>query len=194
MVLALNSAWLPVEIIDWKDAFRLLCKIDKHGKHHAKVLETLSDTYIQHTLDSWMDTHLHESYTSVSTSMLEIEIPEIIILQKYNKVPKRVITFNKENLLIRDGFECAYCGCELTVDTTTIDHVIPRKLNGHTGWDNCVSSCKQCNQVKGHEYPVGKFKPVKKLTEPYGGMPLYNIKLEIYKHDIPESWNKFIFS
>lgn len=43
---------------------------------------------------------------------------------------------------------CAYCGIELTRNTLTRDHVIPRCAGG-PGGDNLVPSCGPCNRAKG---------------------------------------------
>ena len=50
-------------------------------------------------------------------------------------------------IMIRDGFRCAYCGAERV--KLTIDHIIPRSRGGRTDFDNCVSCCRDCNAKKG---------------------------------------------
>ena len=49
-------------------------------------------------------------------------------------------------ILMRDGYECAYCG--ETADT--VDHVVSRHHGGDM-WDaeNLVAACKRCNSMKG---------------------------------------------
>lgn len=47
---------------------------------------------------------------------------------------------------------CFYCGRSLTVETVTIDHVIPRaKSRGHAY--NCVPACQKCNGKKADRDP-----------------------------------------
>jgi len=55
-------------------------------------------------------------------------------------------------ILMRDGYECAYCG--ETADS--VDHVISRHHGGDM-WspDNLVAACKRCNSMKG-DRPVKK--------------------------------------
>jgi len=178
---------MPVEIVDYKDTFRLM------AKGHARALETAGETYILHTLDAWIDIHSKEMYDNIKTVRMSIPVPEIIILEHYNKMPNRFIKFSKENLLIRDGYECAYCGCELSLETSTIDHVVPRKNGGGTKWSNCISSCKRCNHTKGHSDPIGRFKPRYEPREPNHGSPLYNLKKKIRNLETPTSWNMFLF-
>ena len=54
----------------------------------------------------------------------------------------------KQRILRRDGFICQYCGQE----ANTVDHVIPRRLNGNDSDDNLVASCKRCNYAKGGRF------------------------------------------
>ena len=61
------------------------------------------------------------------------------------------VPFSKKNVLIRDGFKCAYCGAKR--EKLTIDHIIPKSRGGKTNFDNCVSSCKPCNNRKGGKTP-----------------------------------------
>lgn len=194
LVLALNKSWLPVDIISYKDAFRLMCK------GHALALDTNmeSDTgaYMTHDMASWMDLHMSEHYEQINTVSMEILVPEIIILTEYEKIPKRYIRFSKLNLLIRDNFKCAYCLTDLNLDNATIDHVIPQALGGETSFSNCVIACRSCNHEKACELPVGKFKPKVKPKEPHHSNPIYHMKNKIKASsydEIPDSWKRALF-
>lgn len=186
-VLALNKAWLPVEIISAKDCFRLLAKA------HAKALETQDETYMMYSLDAWIDLKASEEYNTMNTVSLAIPVPEIIILSEYSEIPQRFIKFSKGNLLVRDDFRCAYCGCSLDLDTSTIDHVYPISKGGKTSWDNCTSSCRKCNHTKGSELPVGKYKPSVKPKEPSTSSPIYQMTQKAKEIEMPKSWKKFLF-
>jgi len=61
----------------------------------------------------------------------------------------------KQRILRRDGFICQYCGQE----ANTVDHVIPRRLNGNDSDDNLVSSCRRCNLSKGGRFFVAQRTP-----------------------------------
>jgi 5-methylcytosine-specific restriction endonuclease McrA len=61
----------------------------------------------------------------------------------------------RERILRRDGYICQYCGQE----ADTVDHVIPRRLNGLDTDDNLVSSCRKCNLSKGGRFFVSKRTP-----------------------------------
>lgn len=186
-VLALNSTWFPVDVISVKDAFRLV------SKEHAKILETINETYMLHTLDSWLDIHMHELYSKINTVSLEIPVPEIVVLSHYDDIPIRIMTFSKQNLLIRDKFKCMYCQTTLTEDSMTVDHVVPQAKGGKTNWENCVCACSKCNHEKADNPPIGRFKPKVKPREPAATLPMHKINKTHKDHEIPESWKKFLF-
>jgi len=69
---------------------------------------------------------------------IAIKIPAVMRLIKLirtlyvSRVP-----FSKKNVLIRDGFKCAYCGSHY--GKLTIDHIKPKSKGGKTTFENCVS-------------------------------------------------------
>lgn len=53
-------------------------------------------------------------------------------------------------LYIRDGFSCSYCHSNINDGIKlTLDHIIPRIEGGSNHETNLVTTCKQCNEVKG---------------------------------------------
>jgi 5-methylcytosine-specific restriction endonuclease McrA len=62
---------------------------------------------------------------------------------------KARVPFSKKNVMVRDGFKCAYCGTDKT--RLTIDHILPKAKGGKSSFENCVASCKPCNTRKGHK-------------------------------------------
>lgn len=53
-------------------------------------------------------------------------------------------------VLIRDNYQCVYCGRE----ATEADHVYPKALGGKDSIDNLVAACKECNGGKGAKTSV----------------------------------------
>ena len=47
------------------------------------------------------------------------------------------------------GWKCAYCDQQLTEDTATIDHVVPKHKGGQNVKNNMVCCCCRCNRNKG---------------------------------------------
>lgn len=44
---------------------------------------------------------------------------------------------------------CSYCKKCLTLESSTLDHVIARRLGGSNRQDNLVLCCSECNAIKG---------------------------------------------
>jgi 5-methylcytosine-specific restriction endonuclease McrA len=59
-----------------------------------------------------------------------------------------------DNILIRDGGMCCYCGIFLKRSEATRDHVIPKALGGKMTMDNVVICCHLCNMIKMHRTPL----------------------------------------
>jgi len=123
----LNADYSFLNVVNWK---RAMCLITK-GK--VQVLR-------------------HSERLIRTAEGLAVRVPIVMKLVKLirtlyiNRVP-----FSKKNILIRDGFKCAYCGSKK--GKLTIDHIIPKSRGGKTDFENCVSSCKSCNNKKGNKIP-----------------------------------------
>ena len=52
----------------------------------------------------------------------------------------------KEALFERDGYKCFYTNKEMTIDTATIEHLIPLSKGGKNNMDNLVLCTKESNQ------------------------------------------------
>ena len=48
----------------------------------------------------------------------------------------------------RHGKWCRYCYDEMTRETATLDHIVPRAAGGGDGWRNLIWCCLRCNQLK----------------------------------------------
>lgn len=67
-------------------------------------------------------------------------------------------------LFKRDRYMCAYCGGVFQHKDLSRDHVLARSRGGADTFDNCVTSCKSCNQLKANKL-VEQFRPL--LYVPY---------------------------
>ncbi len=52
----------------------------------------------------------------------------------------------RTRVLARDGHRCVYCG---SPDKLTMDHVLPMVRGGGFCFDNLVTACKSCNNLRG---------------------------------------------
>ena len=76
---------------------------------------------------------------------LVMRVPAVMRLIKLIRtIYKARVPFSKKNVMVRDGFKCAYCGASDV--RLTIDHIVPKALGGKSTFENCVSSCKPCNR------------------------------------------------
>lgn len=51
-------------------------------------------------------------------------------------------------VLKRDGFRCAYCGCTALAEGLQVDHVVPVAGGGSDDPANLITACTSCNQGK----------------------------------------------
>lgn len=81
----------------------------------------------------------------------EIPIPLVIRLIKVIRmIYKNRVPYSKRNILVRDNYRCAYCG---STHELTIDHMIPTSRGGKSTFENCVTSCRSCNNRKNDKTP-----------------------------------------
>lgn len=81
---------------------------------------------------------------------LTIMLPSVVAMKQY-KPGKKLVSFTRFNIFLRDGFCCQYCSKQFNPKDLTFDHRIPRTLGGKTTWENIVTSCTACNALKGHK-------------------------------------------
>lgn len=84
---------------------------------------------------------------SPSTSLY---LPSVVALKEY-KTTKKLVSFTRFNVFLRDGFSCQYCGGKFHPKDLTFDHVTPRCEGGITSWDNVVAACQICNALKSNK-------------------------------------------
>jgi 5-methylcytosine-specific restriction endonuclease McrA len=95
-----------------------------------------------------------ESERIVRTVSRSFRIPAVIRLIKFiRQIYKREVPFSRKNILVRDGYDCQYCGREFSACELTVDHIIPKVQGGANDWTNVVACCRTCNTVKGGRTP-----------------------------------------
>jgi 5-methylcytosine-specific restriction endonuclease McrA len=55
----------------------------------------------------------------------------------------------REAIHAREGGHCFYCLRRVTAATRCLDHIVPQVRMGRNGYRNLVSSCSECNSLKG---------------------------------------------
>lgn len=123
----LNQDYSFLNVLNWKRAMALMAK--------QKVQVLAYSDHIIRTAEG-----------------ICFRIPAVLKLIKLIRTLYRSkVPFSKRNVLIRDGFRCAYCGEHQ--GKLTIDHVIPKSRGGKDNFDNCVACCRACNNRKGSKTP-----------------------------------------
>lgn len=84
----------------------------------------------------------------------QLRVPRIVRLRRYARCWRGTIRLTRRNLMLRDDFQCQYCGRFLASRELDIDHVLPRSRAGAASWTNLVTACQSCNRRKGRRTPA----------------------------------------
>lgn len=95
--------------------------------------------------------HVETANRVVRSVRQEFPVPSVVRLDRYVHAPRRRVLLSKRNILKRDDYQCQYCGRR--DQKLTIDHVVPRRINGPETWENLVTACVVCNAKKGDRRP-----------------------------------------
>ena len=128
--LVLNKYYMAVHVVSVRRAFCLLFK------DLAEVITIDDGRYASFDFASWRDVSQARALFRepdddfVRTVHFEIQVPRIIRLLTYDRLPRQRVKFNRRNLFARDGNRCQYCGKRFTTDALSLDHVVPRVRGG----------------------------------------------------------------
>lgn len=191
-VLVLNKFFMALHVITAKRAFTLLCK------EAAEVISVDDGKYNSYDFESWKDVSIykvklglyeHEETSWIKTVSLDIEVPKIIRLLFYDKLPQSNVKFNRRNIFARDENKCQYCGKRFPTSELSLDHIVPKAYDGKTTWTNIVCACTECNKRKGGRTPEQAcMKLIRKPLKPKHS-PILSLKLRSDKY---RSWKQFL--
>ena len=127
--LVLNAGYEPLQLISWE---RALCLV------FAEKAEIVA----------------HYSAVARSVSRV-IKLPSVVRLVSYVQRASRFafVRCSRRNVLLRDRYQCQYCGIACRPGAISIDHVTARSRGGKTTWTNVVAACHACNRRKGSRTP-----------------------------------------
>ena len=154
-VLTLNRGYVAFQVITARRAFCLLIK------GFAEVINVEEGHYRSYDFQDWQDVselklafgELGADEDWINAVNFSIEVPRVIRLLRYDRVPQHVVKFNRRNIFLRDHNRCQYCRRRFSSAELSLDHVVPRSRGGRTTWDNIVSACLKCNVGKGGRTP-----------------------------------------
>ena len=187
-VLVLNRLWQPVNICTARRAFGLLYL------GHAQVVQPDEQAnFSTHDIDSWVSsTRNSRNMELVRTISCSFGIPEIIVLQIFDRLPKKDVKFTRQNIFERDEHTCQYCRNRFEPKELNLDHVVPRDKGGKNSWENIVTSCIRCNTKKGNKLPhqAGMF-PIKEPKAPTW-RPFMCLAEKTARRKVHSSWRHFL--
>src|SRR5438874_781835 len=153
-VLVLNKLFMAIHIISVRRAFCLL------AKELAEVVSLEDGQYATYDFDTWREVSEYrarnfrqEDDDWVRTTSAPIQVPRIIRLTGYDRLPRQTVKFNRRNIFARDNNQCQFCGKKFPTSELSLDHVTPRRQGGQSSWENIVCACVGCNVRKGGRTP-----------------------------------------
>ncbi len=188
-VLVLNRFYMAVHVVSARRAFVLLYR------DMAEVVNLEEGQYANYDFMSWCEmselrSELRDGDEDwIRTVTFELQVPRIIRLNRYDRVPRQTLRFNRRNLFARDDHRCQYCGRSKPTSQLSFDHVMPRSRGGPTNWENVVTACLDCNTKKGGRTPQeARMKLISNPKKPKFS-PVLVSKLNNPKF---ESWRSFV--
>jgi 5-methylcytosine-specific restriction endonuclease McrA len=178
--LILNRHWAAIGTTSVRSAICLIYREAGRAVHPADCS--------LHDFHSWSSIDPDDGEPCIRTVTLRLKVPEIVLLNLYEAIPRRKISFSRKNVYRRDRFTCQYCGSRPSLGDLTVDHVVPRSMGGRTSWVNCVVSCVRCNRRKSNRTLAEA--GVRLIREPRE--PIWSPCLTIPTGQRKQSWEPFI--
>jgi 5-methylcytosine-specific restriction endonuclease McrA len=186
IVLVLNKNWQAINITTPSEALSMMYCDSATGLNIKG-----KDDMVPLKWKEWLTLICDENDTFVKTIQGNIKIPKIIILCKYDKVPKKRPKLTRKGIWLRDEGVCQYTGKKINPNDGNIDHVIPKSRGGKTDWTNCVLAHKKVNAKKADKTPEEA--GLKLIRQPYIPKELPVSFYITNKYDIQE-WRIFLNS
>ena len=192
--LVINKHWFPIDTITVKEALR--------DAISEKVKIVCPESFMTFNIEDWIEQEIPPNAPVIQSVHFPIRAPRVIVNQ-YDKIPKKILVFSRRNLWRRDGFCCQYCGEFPPLDEITIDHVLPKSQGGQSSFENCVLACIACNKKKANKTPEQAGMRLRKTVRNKDGStsivyyhrpkkPRWNPLFALKKRKIPEDWGKFL--
>lgn len=163
--LILNAGYEPIKIVNWQKAIILWLQ-DK-----VEVLEY----------------HL----TSINSPSRSFQLPSVLRLKQYVRPYFSFkIRLSRQNIFLRDNYQCQYCCKKFAEKKLTIDHVTPLSRGGLHTWDNVVAACSACNNKKGNKTVEQARMALMKMPAKPSWLPLKEFDLN--SGHLPISWKLYI--
>lgn len=176
--LVLNRNWTPVGTVPLRRAFVMIFA------EKARIID--HESYQPLTWEDWSKLRPSMTDEKIRSANVAFKIPEIILLNDYDRIPHPQIHFSRRNLFKRDNMQCQYCGCKPGSSELTVDHVSPVSHGGKSTWENCVLACVDCNSRKANRTPEQAGMKLRKQPK----KPHFSLRFNTYKR--VKSWEAFL--
>jgi 5-methylcytosine-specific restriction endonuclease McrA len=131
------------------------------------------------------------SHSLVHSSRQILQMPSVIRLLEYRRIPHQTRALSRKNILMRDRYTCQYCHKILPSAELTLDHVQPRSRAGETTWENLVACCHSCNNRKGSRTPEEANMKLARAPRPFSLHTSRHLMRLLAKSD--NQWQKYLF-
>ena len=164
-------------------------------KSIAEIVAVEDRSYASHDFDSWREVSQfrarfeRQHYEWIRCVQFELAVPRVVRLLTYDRLPRKIVKFNRRNLYARDRNRCQYCGKSFPTSELSLDHVVPRSQGGGTSWTNIVCCCVACNVRKGGRTPAqARMRLITRPVKP-GRSPVVTLRLTSSRY---ASWKQFL--
>ncbi len=147
-VLVLNRHWQAIDSKTPIEAFSMMAA----GNATALDIHEAGDMRPV-TWDDWLLLEVRAGDNSIGTVNGPVRVPSVLVLARFDKVPKRRPKFCAKAIWDRDGGMCQYTGRKLRPHEGNIDHIVPISRGGASSWENCVLADRKINSRKGNKLP-----------------------------------------
>jgi 5-methylcytosine-specific restriction endonuclease McrA len=178
--LVLNKTWTPINVTTVRRAI-VLAFVDL-----ARIVDVTS--YELFSFENWVRRGPTNGQVLRGVNTV-FDVPEVVVVKHYDKVPSGGVVFSRRNLYRRDRFTCQYCGARPGSEELTIDHVVPKCKGGRTTWENCVLACLNCNTRKGGKSLQDVGLTLRSMPKKPTWSPIYAFARRSKR---PKSWDAFI--
>ncbi len=187
-VLVLNRLYAAIHIVGVRRAFGLLYR------ELAEVVHLEEGIFSNYDFQSWLEIselralerEQHEDW--IKSVNFEIQVPRVIRLLSFDRMPKRSLRLNRHTIFARDGHRCQYCNRRFPSRQLSLDHVVPRSHGGQTTWGNVVCACLKCNVKKGGRTPREAHMRLGRKPSRPKRSPLLLLKLGSPKYESWKTW------
>src|SRR5215210_1034028 len=124
-VLLLNRQYVAIHVVDVRRAFILLFR------RLAEVIQIEDGQWANHDFESWREMseiaaqfkEPHQDW--IRSVSFELQVPRVLRLLHYDRVPKQRVRLNRRNIFARDSNHCQYCGKRFATSELSLDHIVP---------------------------------------------------------------------